>query len=297
MDRLDELSTLVAIVDAGSLVGAARRLNRSPPAVTRVLASLEGRIGEPLIHRGRRYSTPTPRGQTLVTEARALLDTYAAATGKALRPSGIHRLRITAPVQFGRRHVAPIVSALLDEHPELQCELMLQDRTMDMVDERVDLAVRIGPVSQADAVRTQVGFLGRVIVGAPSYLKSRGVPRSPADLVDHEVILSVRGGYPVTWQFSNSGKRGAPRLRYRLAVDDVETLVAVVRDGHGLGRLLSYQVFDELKAGTLKRVLKAYEQPPVPVHILARTQAKTDPIFETVLQRLTTDLRASQVLQ
>src|ERR1700738_3855883 len=146
MDRLDELAIFTAIIDAGSLVHAARRLRRSPPAVTRALSSLEDRIGLRLVDRTTRRLAPTEAGSALAERARALLADYDAGLGAAQAPvRGV--LRIPAPVQFGRRHVAPIVSAFLNEYPDVRVELSLNDRNLDLIEEGLDLAVRIGPLA------------------------------------------------------------------------------------------------------------------------------------------------------
>jgi DNA-binding transcriptional LysR family regulator len=297
MDRLDEFTVLLAIIDTGSLVAAARHLNRSPPAITRTLASLEARVGDKLIARSARYTAPTPSGLAVAVQARSLLETYAAAVGtkRDLRPS--RRLRVTAPVQFGRRHVAPLVEKFLEQHRELSVDLLLQDRTLDLVDEGIDIAVRIGSSEVSGGTKVPVGKLNRVIVGSKDYLKGRGIPKTPDDLAAHDVILSLRAGYPVEWRFSRTGRRGPAKLNCRFAVDDVETLTAAVLAGRGLGRFLSYQVFDELKDGRLRSVLSDFEPSPVPVSVLTRASARNDPLLSTFVDRLANGLKKGPVLK
>ena len=157
MDRLDELAVLLAVFDQGSLVAAARRLRRSPPAITRALATLEERVGMRLVERTTRRIAMTEAGRTLAEQARALLAGYdAAVAGSAPTPvRGL--IRVTAPVQFGRLHVAPLVIDFLDAFPESQVELVLHDRNLDLIEERIDLAVRIGVLSDSSLLVRRVG--------------------------------------------------------------------------------------------------------------------------------------------
>ena len=195
MDRLDELAIFVRIVEEGSLARAASRLRRSPPAVTRALASLEDRIGLRLIDRTTRRLAPSEAGRALYDRARALVADYeSATTGVADAPvRGL--LRITAPVQFGRRHIAPIVARFLDAHDGVEVEMLLGDRNLDLIDEGIDVALRIGPLADSTLSARPVGHVRRLWVASPAYLKRRGTPRTPADLAGHETILGTSRGH------------------------------------------------------------------------------------------------------
>lgn len=296
MDRLDELTVLVTIIDTGSLAAAAKRLNRSAPAITRVLASLEVRTGDRLLARNSRRMEPTPRGLALAEDARQLLALYGAATDAIPRDRRMKRLRLTAPVQFGRRHVVPILARLGDEDPDLHCEVMLQDRPLDLLDERIDVAVRIGASHDQDLPRIAVGALRWVVVATPGYIEVRGRPATPRDLVTHDVLLGLRGGYASEWRLSEAGRRLLPRLRSRFAVDDVETRLRLVIDGRGLGQFISYQVFDEMADGRLARVLEDFEPPPLAVTVLHRRSTMADPALRWVVDRLTAELSRNPVL-
>src|SRR5277367_3039090 len=170
MDRLDELGVFVAILDAGSLALAARRLRRSAPAVTRALAALEARLGVRLIERTTRRLTPTEAGRRLGADARRALAAY----GEAVRPSADAAprglLRITAPLIFGRRHVTPVVASFLAAYPAMQAELVLADRDLDLLEEELDLALRIGPPAEAPPLPHRIGEVRRVVVASPAYL-------------------------------------------------------------------------------------------------------------------------------
>ena len=289
MDRLDELTIFVRIVEEGSLVRAARRLRRSPPSVTRALAALEDRIGQRLVDRTTRRLAATDAGRALFDKARTLLADYDGVTlgARNARPSGV--LRITAPVLFGRRHVAPIVNRFLDRFIEVDVELMLGDRNLDLIDEAIDVAIRIGPLVDSGLVVRPVGEVRRLWVASPAYLAARGTPAAPADLAAHEILLGTSAATQ-DWVFGRP-RRGAPaRLKGRLRVDDVETRLRAARTGRGIAQLLSYQVADELASGGLVRLLKAHEGPPLPVQIVTKGRhnraAKVEAFVDFATRRL-----------
>jgi DNA-binding transcriptional LysR family regulator len=287
MDRLDELAIFVRIVEESSLVRAAGRLRRSAPAVTRALASLETRLGVRLIDRTTRRLAPTEAGRVLYDRARIVLDGYEAATLGARDAPVRGLLRIAAPVQFGRRHVAPIVTAFLDAHADAEVELLLNDRNVDLIDEAVDVAVRIGALADSDLAVRSVGEVRRLWVASPEYLGSRGVPRAPADLADHEAVLGA-ARTALSWDFAR--RRGAVKVTARLRSDDIETRLRAVLDGRGIGQFLSYQVADDLAAGRLVRLLRAHEQQAIPVHLLTKGRtnraAKVDAFLDFATRRL-----------
>ena len=268
MDRLDELAIFVAIVEAGSLIGASRRLRRSPPVVTRALRALEDRIAVRLVERTTRRLAPTEAGVALADRARALLAGYEELTAGASQAPVRGVLRITAPVQFGRRHVASIVSAFLNEHPQVRVELSLNDRNLDLIEEGLDLAVRIGPLADSTLVARTVGSVRRVVVASPEYLARRGSPRTPADLADHDTIFGMARSAAREWSFGPARRGSVVRLTPRLLVDDVETQLQAARAGRGIARPLSYQVIDELADGSLVRLLREFEPEAVPVQLV-----------------------------
>jgi DNA-binding transcriptional LysR family regulator len=277
MDRLDELAIFVAIVEAGSLVSAARRLRRSPPAVTRALSSLEDRIGLRLVDRTTRRLAPTEAGSALAERARALLASYEEMLVGASQAPIRGVLRITAPVQFGRRHVAPIVSAFLNEYPDVRVELSLNDRNLDLIEEGLDLAVRIGPLADSSLVARQVGSVRRVVVASPAYLARRGVPRTPADLATHDTIFGMASSPAREWRFGPPRRGSVVRLSPRLLVDDIEAQLQAAQAGRGIARVLSYQVSDELAAGSLVRLLQDFEPEPLPVQLVTLSRSHMAP--------------------
>jgi DNA-binding transcriptional LysR family regulator len=273
VDRLDELLVLTTILDAGSLAAAARRLRRSPPAMTRSLAALEARVGARLVQRTTRRLTPTAAGRRLASRARQLLADYEQAT----RASGEERdaplhgvLRVTAPSIFGRWHIAPLVSRFLDAHSGVRVELVLTNRNLDLVEEGLDVAVRIGPVTESGLVARRVGQVRWVVFASPDYVARRGRPRTPRDLIKHDIIYESFRPSPVEWRFRAYGASKAVRLNPRFMATDEAVLVAV-KAGRGIGRTLSYQVADDLASGALVRLLGEFEPPAWPVHLVVPT--------------------------
>jgi DNA-binding transcriptional LysR family regulator len=268
MDRLDEMAVLVAVLDTGSLAAAGRRLRRSPPAITRTIAALEQRIGARLVERTTRRLTPTEAGLALADRARVLLDLYAEAMQAPAEAALRGTLRITAPVVFGRRHVTPCVLAFQDLHPDLRVELELADRNLDLVEEGLDVAVRIGQLADSNLMARRVGTVRRLLVASPDHLAAHGTPKTPADLAGHATIVAFSRGGLLEWRFRDAGRDRVVRLTPRLLVDDIEAMLLAARSGHGIARALSYQVVEELEAGTLVRLLANFEPAAEPVHLV-----------------------------
>jgi len=295
MDRLDEFAIFVRIVEEGSLARAAQRLRRSAPAVTRALAALEDRIGVRLIDRTTRRLAPTEAGRALYERARAVGADYEAAAAGARKAPVRGLLRIAAPVQFGRRHVAPLATRFLDSHDGVEIELLLNDRNVDLIEEGIDVAIRIGALADSGLVARPVGHVHRQWVASPAYLTAHGTPKEPADLARHEALLGTsRGAMEGTFA---GRRRGAPtHLAGRLRVDDIETRLRLAREGRGIAQFLSYQVAEDLAAGRLVRLLRRFEAPPLPVQLLTKGRAHRAPKIEAFLDFAATKLSALPVL-
>lgn len=268
MDRLDELQVFLAILDAGSMAAAAHKLRRSPSAVTRLLAALEERVGARLFERSTRRLTATGEGLRLAEQARRLLADYGAAIGEqhAAAPRGL--LRITAPTVFGRRHMAPVVTQFLMRHPDIQVELILNDRNMDLIDSGIDLALRIGPLDSSGMVARHLGTVRRVTVASPAYLLAHGEPAAPEDLGRHQLILGTAVRGLPEWRYQGEGREHIVRFTPRLQVNDVEGVLHAAREGFGIARALSYQCAPDVLAGSLRPILCAYELDELPVHLV-----------------------------
>ena len=274
MDRLDELAIFVAVVQHGSLAAAGRKLRRSSPAVTRAIASLEQRFGARLVERTTRRLAPTEAGLRLAERAHLLLTDYQAAVLDTADTQLTGLLRITSPVQFGRKHVAPVVMAFLDRYPQMQIEMVLNDRNLDLIDEGLDVAVRIGHLQDSSRVARRLGQVSRVTVASSDYLARRGEPQEPAQLAEHDTIVGTQRASLREWRFGPQENGERVRLTPRLLLNDVETQLLAVRAGKGIARLLSYQVADDLAAGTLVRLLPAFEPLPMPVQLVAQNMQR-----------------------
>lgn len=288
MDRLHELAVFVAVVDHGSLAAASRRLRRSPPAVTRALATLEERVGARLIERTTRRLSVTEAGRAFAERARILLVDYDATLAglptAALRGS----LRITASTQFGRRHVLPLVTGFLETFSDIKIDLVLHDRNLDLIAEGIDVAVRLGPLQDSALLARRVGEVRRILVASPAYLARRGMPRKPRDLAVHDTIFGSIREEPPEWRFGPRTRTNIVRLTPRLLINDVEARLAAVKAGQGIIRVLSYQVSEELRAKSLVRLLPAFEPPALPVHLVALDlkAPKVRAFFDYVIPRL-----------
>lgn len=297
MDRFDELQIFVAILDAGSLSGAARRLRRSAPAVTRALAALEERVGVRLVERTTRRLAATEAGLRLAEMARRVLADYDDTVREDDNAPLRGRLRITVPTVFGRRHVAPAMIDFLDLHPALQVELVFNDRNLDMIEHGLDLALRIGPLPDTGMMARQVGQVRQVLVASPAYLARRGAPANPDGLDAHDIIFSSLQRAATEWRFLGGGRDKVVRLAPRLIVNDIDTMLLAVLAGRGIGRPLSYQVADQLAAGTLVRLLPDYEPAPLPVQLLVPSARHMAPRLRACIDFLATRLAALPELE
>jgi DNA-binding transcriptional LysR family regulator len=297
-DRLDELAIFVAILEAGSLAGAAHRLRRSPPAVTRSLAALEARVGARLLERTTRRLAPTEAGRQLADHARALIGRYAEAMRAAetdTEPRGL--LRVTAPVVFGRRHVTPLVARFLQRHPAVAVELVLADGNQDLLEHGLDVAIRIGAQPDTSLIARRVGEVRRLLVASPDYLTRHGTPARPADLAGHAVLLTTSRPGPAEWRFRFGARQRSMRFGSRLSVNDVEATLAAARQGYGIASALSYQVAADLASGALRRLLAEWEVPPLPVQVLFAGARHRPPRVRAFIETAVAELRGLDVLR
>jgi DNA-binding transcriptional LysR family regulator len=270
MDRTDAIAVFIAVADHGSFAAAARRLGRSPASVTRAVADLEARLGVRLLTRTTRAVSTTEAGQRFLGGAKRVLadldEIERAAAGQGTAPRG--ELRLTAPILFGRLHVLPIVTEFLDRFPEVQAALALVDRPVDLVEEGLDVAVRIGALGESSAVATRVGALRRIVVASPDYLARRGTPQRPADLTDHDVVAFSGIAGVEHWVFREAAGDVNVAIRPRLVVSTAEAAIDAARAGFGLTRVLSYQAAGDVARGSLLRVLPGHEGDEVPIHLV-----------------------------
>ena len=268
MDRLHAMTVFARVAEAGGFAEAARRLNMSPPAVTRAVAALEDALGTRLLARTTRTVKLTETGERYLDDCRRILaeldQAEAAASGSYRAPIGV--LTLSAPVLFGRMHVLPILTEFLDQHPKVVGRAMFVDRMTSLVEEGIDVAVRIGHLADASYAATRVGAVRRIVCAAPDYLERHGAPQSPIDLSRHRLIAPTSAWSAHEWRFGQEGDL-VVRVEATLSCSTNDAAIAAAVAGFGLTRVASYQVEAELKAGTLKTVLEDFEEAPLPVHV------------------------------
>ncbi|GAB4392838.1 MAG: LysR family transcriptional regulator [Kiloniellaceae bacterium] len=295
MDRFRELSTFVAVTESGAFNAAARHLKMSPPAVTRLVTALEARLGVQLFTRTTRQVALTEAGARLREDAvRILADLEEAETsarGATGTPSG--HLRLTAPVLFGQHFIAPILRDYLDAHPAVTASALFVDRNVNLLDEGLDVALRIGELPDSSLSARRVGSLRHVVVASPGYLEENGTPDTPDALRDHRLVFSTGVSNLPTWSFSVKGKRRALRLAPALSVNSLQAAIDAAKVGWGVTRVLSYQVTDALTEGRLVEVLADFEDREIPVHLLhgegRRAAAKIRAFVDFAAERLRAD--------
>lgn len=270
MDRFRELEVFVATAEAGSLAGAARRLRMSPPAVTRAVAALEERLGASLMVRTTRRLALTEGGRHFLESARRILADLAeaelAAVGETAVPQG--HLRITSSVTFGRAVLGPVVRAFLDENRGVTVSALLLDRPVNLIEEGLDLAVRIGPLPDSGLVARRVGTVRRLLVASPAYLSAAGVPEQPAALGRHRFI-AFTGLMPThEWRYRDGSQTKAVPVRPALEFNDALAAIETAEAGGGITVVYSYMVSDALRAGRLATVLDAFRPEPLPVSLI-----------------------------
>ena len=270
MNRLESMSVLVAVVDAGSLSAAGRQLNMPLPTVSRKISELEAHVNARLVIRSTRKLTVTEAGRAYIAACKRILQDVAeaerSASGEYSAPQG--ELTVTAPIVFGRLHVLPVTMEFLKAYPQVDVRLVFADRTFSLVDEHVDVAIRIGELADSSLVGARVGRIRRVVCASPSYLAEHGVPKSPDKLSGHACITFAAPMAADAWTFRSDNSERMIPIHSRLVVNTAEAAVDAAIAGIGLTRVFSYQADAALKAKALALVLTKFEPPPVPVSLL-----------------------------
>lgn len=292
MDRLDAMQAFVTVADLKGFAPAARRLGLSPSGVTRLVAALEEHLGARLLQRTTRQVSLTDVGTRYLERARRILADVEEAENSAreerTRPSG--RLVVSAPFGFGRLHVSPVMSAYLKRYPDVSGELRLSDNIINLVEDGVDLAVRIGHLADSSLVARQVGEMRRIVVASPAYLKAHGEPKTPEAVPAHQ---SIRFGPTTDWSFVRDGRKLQLTVNPRLISNSADAAIQYAEQGGGLTRVLAYQAAEGLRRGRLKIVLTKFEEPALPIHIVyptsrllsAKVRAFIDLVVETTRWR------------
>lgn len=270
MDRLEAMSIVLTVVEAGSLSAAGRGLGIPLATVSRKVSELEAHLGTRLLNRSSRRITLTAAGGSYVAACKRILEEVEeaerSAAGEYSAPKG--DLAITAPIVFGRVHVLPIVLEFLAAYPEIDVRLSLADRVANLLEDHIDLAVRIGVLPDSSLVATGVGSIRRVVCASPAYFAERGTPRSPGDLASHDCITFEGLVSPRAWTFSSGRSDVSVAIHSRLTVNTAEAAIDAAIAGVGVTRVLSYQIADATRAGALAVALQAFEPPPWPVSLI-----------------------------
>lgn len=292
MDRWLAMRVFVKVAETESFAKTARLMHMSAPAVTRIVAALEDLVGARLLVRTTRSVKTTEAGAHYLADCQRILgdiaDAEAAAAGHYSEPSGT--LAITAPILFGQMYVLPILTEYLDTFPAMHARTLFIDRQVNIVEEGLDLAVRIGHLADSGLTAVRVGTVRHVICAAPGYLQTRGIPHNPVDLKHHRIVASNSSWASPEWRFAGG---------QRISIDPVlmcntnQAVIEAARSGWGLTRVLHYQVGPALREGELQIVLEAFEEPPLPIHLVypegRQAPAKVRAFVDMAVERLRRD--------
>ena len=274
MDRLEGMTILLAAVDTGSLSAASRQLHLPLATVSRRVSELEEHLKIRLLLRGHRKLTLTDAGRAYVASCRRIMEDIAeaerVATGEYLTPRG--ELTISVPHILGRVHVMPVVAEFLRAYPDIRMRVQLNDRNVNLLEEDVDLALRIGKLPDSSLIATRVASIRQVLCASPGYLKTRGVPMTPTDLSAHDCVAYEELVLGSNWDFRSKGTPQTIPIPFRLVVNSVEAAVSAATAGAGIARVLSYQIDDLVRSGALVILLEGYEPSPMPVSFIYPSQ-------------------------
>lgn len=295
MDRFQEMQIFMAVAEEEGFAAAARRLNISPPSVTRAIAAMEERIGTQLLSRTTRSLHLTEAGQRYLEDCRRILgevdEAEEAAAGSYSIPCG--HLTVTASVLFGELYIAPLLAQYLDQFPSVHLNALLVDRVVSMADEGIDVAIRIGHLHESNQQAIKVGEVRQVICAAPAYFEQHGRPRHPGELSSANIVMSSASHLLSDWQFVNDGNALSLRFDPRLVVTANQAAINIACLGWGVTRVLSYQVASQVAAGELEVVLQAFEPPALPIQVVYlknnRVPAKVRTFVDFLTERLGSD--------
>jgi DNA-binding transcriptional LysR family regulator len=298
MDRLESMSVFVAVVAAGSFSAASRQLRMPLPTVSRKVAEIEAHLKAKLLVRSTRKLVLTEAGQAYVDDCKRILEAVTeaerGASGQYNAPQG--ELAVTAPIVFGRLHVVPVVIEFLRAYARVDARLLLIDRPLNLIEDRLDLAVRVGPLPDSRLVASNVGQIRRVVCASPAYLQERGTPKTPQDLLKHECVTFGGLADSGSWTFRD---HESVSVHSRLTASTAEAAIDATVAGIGLTCTLSYQVAEAVKAGQLVVVLRKFEPAPLPVSLLyvheSRITAKLRAFVDFAAPRLRARLKSAAI--
>lgn len=299
MDRLHLITVYIAVAEEQSFAAGARRLGMSPPAVTRAVTALEERLGVRLLERTTRHVRVTEAGRRYLDDARRIVaeldEADEAAAGSGAAPRG--HLSVTAPMLFGRLYVTPGIVDYLQRYPQMEVSALFVDRVVNLVEEGIDVAVRIGDLPDSTMRAAPVGQVRRLLVASPAYLERHGAPATPQELSAHTIIGSNGSSVGPEWRFMQDGALRTQRMQPRFQVNSNDAVIDAVKMGLGIARVLSYQAAAALAAGDLQLVLEDYATPPVPIHIVHRDSRQGSARIRSFVDLMVERLRADAFLQ
>lgn len=299
MDRFQEMQVFVAVCEERSFATAARRLNMSAPSVTRAVAALEKRIGTSLLSRTTRSVHLSEAGQRYLTDCRRILseleEAEDSAGGSIASPVG--QLTVTASVLFGELFVMPLVVGYLKAYPGVSVNALLLDRVTQMVEEGIDVAVRIGHLMDSSQHGVKVGEVRRVLCASPGYLAIHGRPRHPTELKEHRLIVSSASVLVRQWEFVEEGRPLHVDLQSRLTVSANQAAITSARMGWGITRVLSYQVASQVANGELELILQDFEEPPLPIHVCYQAERKVSAKVRTFVDYCVEHMQQDPAIQ
>ncbi|CAH2602887.1 LysR family transcriptional regulator [Rhodovastum atsumiense] len=295
MDRWQAMRIFVKVAETESFTETARHMHMSAPAVTRAVAALEDMIGARLFVRTTRSVKMTEAGARYLDDCRRILsdiaEAEAAAAGSYATPSGT--LAVTASALFGQMHVLPIITEYLNTYPTMRARAFFVDRPVNIVEEGIDVAVRIGHLPDSGFTAIKVGTVRRVVCGSPAYFEKHGVPATPADLRNHRIAASTSAWASPEWRFARDQRVTITPI---LQCNTNEAVIATAKGGWGLTRVLHYQIGPALLAGDLEIVLAEYEEPPLPIHVLHPEGRHAPAKVRTFVDLVVSRLRANRLL-
>lgn len=299
MDRFHLMTVFVAVAEAEGFAAAARRLAMSPPAVTRAIATLEERLGVQLLQRTTRHVRVTEVGIRYLEDARRILQEVEAAdeaaAGINAEPRG--HITVTAPVLFGQKYVMPGIVDYLQRYPDTEVDAVFLDRVVNLLEEGIDVGVRIGALPDSSMRAVRVGSVRMLVCAAPEYIEREGLIEHPDALAQHSIIASSAGNLSHDWRFEYKGKKQTVRVNPRVSVTTNDAAISAARQGFGITRLLSYQVADEVAAGSLQILLDRFELPAIPVHIVHREGRLASTKVRAFIDLMAERLRQDKALQ
>ena len=265
MDRLSQMETFVRVFETGSFSAAGRQLRIGQPAVSKIIGHLEGRLGVQLLVRTSRGLAPTDAGTHFYERAKLVLadvdDADRIAQGAAATLTG--RLRVSAPATFARLHIVPALGCFLDEHPQLELELVLDDDVIDLVEQGIDVGLRMGTLADSTLVATRLGRSRRLVIASPRYLARRGTPAMPADLLDHDAVVHSHASIASVWTFSREGAETSVAIKGRIRITSGEGVREAVLSGLGIGVGSEWMFGREIAEGTVQAILREWSLPPL----------------------------------